>query len=259
VDSDWARALVTGAIWLVAVILLRVTLNGAFRRYEQRLAERDPSVAARRRTTYRFLVRVIVALVALIGIWSVFSIFPATQEVARAFLASGAVLALVAGLALTTPLGNLGSGVLLAFTQPIRLGDRITVDDHTGVVDDITLSYTALATDEGRRIFVPNTKMVSTTIVNRSVADPRRLVTVELPVRLDAPLEQARRVMKEAAARVPGGDLLEIDARIGTVTESTAWLTVDAYAPFAADTSRIASDIREHALAALGEAGLLRA
>jgi small-conductance mechanosensitive channel len=259
VDSDLARALITGAIWLVAVVLLRMALNAVFSRYERRLAERDPSVAARRRTTFRFLVRVIVALVALIGIWSVFSIFPATQEVARAFLASGAVLALVAGLALTTPLGNLGSGVLLAFTQPIRLGDRITVDDHTGVVDDITLSYTALATDEGRRIFVPNTKMVSTTIVNRSVADPRRLVTVELPVRIDAPLEEARRVTKEAAARVPGGSLLELDARIGTVTESTAWLSVDAYAPFSADTSRIASDIREHALAALAEAGLLRA
>jgi small-conductance mechanosensitive channel len=259
VDSDLARALITGAVWLVAVVLLRMGLNAAFARYERRLAERDASVAARRRTTFRFLLRVVVALVALIGIWSVLSIFPATQEVARAFLASGAVLALVAGLALTTPLGNLGSGVLLAFTQPIRLGDRITVDDHTGVVDDITLSYTALATDEGRRIFVPNTKMVSTTIVNRSVADPRRLVTVELPVRLDAPLDEARKVTKEAAARVPGGGSLELDARIGTVTESTAWLSVDVYAPFSADVSRIASDIREHALAALADAGLLRA
>ena len=66
------------------------------------------------------------------------SIFPATQEIARAFLASSAVLAVIAGLALTTPLGNLGSGVLLAFTQPVRLGDRITVDDHTGIVDEIT-------------------------------------------------------------------------------------------------------------------------
>jgi small-conductance mechanosensitive channel len=257
VDSDLVRALITGAVWLVAVIGLRMALTAVFGRYERRLAERDPSVAARRRTTFRFLVRVIVALVALIGVWSVLSIFPATQEIARAFLASGAVLALVAGLALTTPLGNLGSGVLLAFTQPIRLGDRITVDDHTGVVDDMTLSYTALATDEGRRIFVPNTKMVSTTIVNRSVADPRRLVTVELPVRLDAPLEKARRVTVEAAAQVPGGESLEVDVKVGQVTESTAWLSVVALAPFSADVSRIASDVREHALAALAEAGLL--
>ena len=47
------------------------------------------------------------------------------------------MLAVIAGLALTTPLGNLGSGVLLAFTQPVRLGDRITIDEHTGIVVDI--------------------------------------------------------------------------------------------------------------------------
>jgi small-conductance mechanosensitive channel len=257
VDSNLAKALLTAAVWIVAVLALRFALNTAFGRYERRLAERDPAVASRRRTTYRFLLRVVVALAALVGTWSVLSIFPETEEIARAFLASSAVLALVAGLALTTPLGNLGSGVLLAFTQPIRLGDRITVDDHTGVVDDMTLSYTALATDEGRRIYVPNTKMVSTTIVNRSVSDPRRLVTVELPVRLGAPLDDARRVTIEAAASVPGGESLELDVKVGQVTESTAWLSVVALAPISADVSRIASDIREHALSALGEAELL--
>ena len=61
-DSDLARALVTGAIWLVVVVGLRMALNAAFGRYERRLAERDPSVAARRRTTFRFLLRVVVAL-----------------------------------------------------------------------------------------------------------------------------------------------------------------------------------------------------
>ena len=256
-DSDLAQALVTAAIWLGVVSSCASALNAAFARYERRLAERDPTVAARRRTTYRFLLRVVVALAALIGTWSVLSIFAATQEIARAFLASSAVLALIAGLALTTPLGNLGSGVLLAFTQPIRLGDRITVGEHTGVVDDITLSYTRLATDEGRQIFVPNTQMVSTTLVNRSVADPRRLVTVQLPVRLGVPLDEARRVTADAAAKAAGGDVLEVDVQVGEVAERTVWLSVVAYAPFAADVSRVASDIREGAVTALAEAGLL--
>jgi len=259
VDSNLVRAIVTAAIWIGAVVVLRLALNAAFKRYERRLAERDPQVAARRRTTYRFLLRVVIALAALIGLWSVLSVFSATQEVARAFLASSAVLAVIAGLALTTPLGNLGSGVLLAFTQPIRLGDRITIDEHTGVVDDISLSYTALSTDEGRRILVPNSKMVSTTLVNRSVADPRRLVTVQLPLRLDAPLGEARRLTAEAAGGVPGGDALDLDVQVGELTERTAWISVVALAPFAADVSRVASDIRESALAALAEAGLLPA
>jgi small-conductance mechanosensitive channel len=257
VDSNAVRAIVTAAVWIVVVLVVRTLLNVAFGRYERRLSESDPSVAARRRTTYGFLLRMIVALVVIIGVWSVLSIFPATQEVSRAFLGSAAVLAVIAGLALTTPLGNLGSGVLLAFTQPVKLGDRITVDGHTGLVDEISLSYTALTTDEGRRIFVPNTRMVSTTLVNRSVDDPRRLVTVELPVRLGTSLGEARRLTMEAASRVPQGDELAIYVQIGDVTEKIAWLHVVAYAPFTADVSQVASEIREEAVAALATADLL--
>jgi small conductance mechanosensitive channel len=257
VDSHVVEALVSAGIWIVVLVVIRYSLRYAFDRYERRLAERDPAIAARRRTTFSFLLRVVIALVGLIGVWSVLSAFPATQQVASAFLASSAVLAVIAGLALTTPLGNLGSGVLLAFTQPVRLGDRITVDDYTGIVDEISLSYTALKTDEGRRIFVPNTRMVSTTLVNRSVDDPRRLVTVELPVRLGAPLSEARQVAMEAAAHVSQGESLAVYVQVGEVSETTAWLNVVAYAPFGADVSQVASEIREHALSALGEAELL--
>jgi small-conductance mechanosensitive channel len=172
--SDHAvHALVLAGVWLVVVIGLRFALNMAFTRYERRLAERDAMVAARRRTTFSFLVKIVIALVVLIGLWSALSVFPTTQEVASAFLASGAVIALIAGLALSTPLGNLGSGVLLAFTQPVRLGDRITVGDHTGVVRTISLSYTTLVTDEGPHVFVPNQRMVSEMLINRSVGGPR--------------------------------------------------------------------------------------
>lgn len=256
-DSNLVDALISAVIWIGVLVAVRWLLRRAFDRYEGRLAERDPAVAARRRTTFSFLLRIVIALVGLVGVWSVLSKFPATEQVASAFLASSAVLALIAGLALTTPLGNLGSGMLLAFTQPVRLGDRVTVDEHTGIVDDITLSYTALTTDEGRRVFVPNTRMVSTTLVNRSVDDPRRLVTVRLPVRLGASLADARRVAIEAAGKVPQGDALSVYVQVGDVTEKTAWLHVAAYAPFGADVSQIASEIRERALSALGEAELL--
>lgn len=253
------EAIVLALVWVGVLVVLRLGLWRAFRHYERRLSERDPSVAARRRTTFSVLMRVVIAVVALIGVWVVLSTFPATQEIARAFLASGAVLAVIAGLALTTPLGNLGSGVMLAFSQPVRLGDRITIADRTGVVDEITLSYTALQTDEGRRVFVPNREMVSSTLVNNSVADPRRLVTVELPVRLTASMATARRLTSDAVRAVESSQLLTFDVRVGALTEKTAWLNVVAYAPPGANVPEAASEIRERALDALGEAGLLPA
>jgi small conductance mechanosensitive channel len=255
VDSNLAKALVAAGIWIVVIVVVRLVLRLAFDRYERRLAERDPAVAARRRTTFSFLLRVIIALITLIGVWNVLTIFPVTQEVARAFLASSAVLALIAGLALTTPLGNLGSGVLLAFTQPIRLGDRITLGDHTGVVSAISLTYTQLVTDEDRYVFVPNTMMVSNVLVNRSVGDPRRIVTVRVPVAVGAPFADARKVAYEAASDVSGAETATVD--VGEIAEKVVWLEVVAYAPPGSKVSAIAGEIRERVLAALGERGFL--
>ena len=120
-------------------------------------------------------------IVATIGAWSVLSIFPQTDEIARALLASSAVLAVVAGLALSTPLGNLGAGVLVAFTQPVRIGDRVTINDNTGFVEQINMIYTVLVTDDERRVYVPNTQLTNTAIVNRTIRDPRRIVTANVP------------------------------------------------------------------------------
>jgi small-conductance mechanosensitive channel len=257
-SSNVVQAIVLAVVWTVVVVGVRSALRFAFARYERRLAEQDSTVASRRRTTFSFLLRVAIAVVALIGVWSVLSVFPATEEVAKAFLASSAVLALVAGVSLSTPLGNLGSGVLLAFTQPVRLGDRISVGEQTGVVEAITLSYTSLATDEGKRVFVPNQTMVSTMLVNRSVGDPRRVISIRVPVALGASLAEARRIALDAArGEAAAGSALE--AHISEVTEKTVWLEIAVFAAPTADLAGLSTAIRERALGALAEAKLLPA
>jgi len=259
VDERTVKALSTAAVWLVVVVVVRWLLGRAFAAWEKRHAETDPIAVARRRTTFSFLSRIVVAIVVVIGAWSVLSIFPQTAEVARALLASSAVLALIAGLALNTPLGNLGSGVLVAFTQPLRLGDRVTIGDQTGFVEQINLIYSVLVSDDERRIYIPNTQLTTTPIVNRTIRDPRRSVTAQLPVRLGVPLERARSVVMDAVRAVPGAERLDVRVTVGDVGDKVVWLNATAYAPLDSDVTRIASDLREQALHALGEADLLPA
>jgi small conductance mechanosensitive channel len=254
-DDRTVRALVTAAAWIAVVIAARWLLLFVYGRWERRRADRDPAAAARRRTTFSFLQRVLVALVAAIGVWSVLSIFPQTSEVARAILASSAVLAVFAGLALNTPLGNLGSGVLVAFTQPLRLGDRVTVGEQTGFVEQINLIYTELVTDDDRRIFVPNTQLTTTAIVNRTIKDPRRSVSALLPIRLGCDVAKARAVLEDAAAGTPG--IGDVRITVGEITDRLVWLTVAGFAPLTADVVAIGSDLRERSLTALAAAELL--
>jgi small conductance mechanosensitive channel len=253
------ETIVTAGVGLLAVLLVRWGLGVAMGRYERRLASRDAAEAARRRTTLVFLRRVAVALVAVIAVWNVLSIYPETDQIVNAILASGAVLALFVGLAFSTPLSNLGSGLLVAFAQPLRLGDRVTIGEHTGFVEEIDLLYTTLVTDEARRVFIPNSQLTSAMIVNRTIRDPRRVVSAEFPVRLGASLEQARATVYGAVEGIPGVRQGATRVLVGDVREGKVWLAVTASAPLDADVAQLGSDMRVTVLDALAKSDALAA
>jgi small conductance mechanosensitive channel len=249
-------AAITAAVGLVLLVLARWALKHALARYLIRAGERRPAdEVAVLRTRAAVLQRVIVAFLAAIVVWSVLSIFPTTDRLATTLLASGAVLALFFGLAFTTPLSNLGAGILLAFTQPVRLGDRVTIGEAAGEVEQINLIHTVLLTDDDRRIFIPNVQLMSSTVVNRTVKDPRRLVSVRLPVDLAAPLDRARAVVIEAARGVEPTE--DVSVAVADVGDKLAWLAVTAYAPAGTNVVQLASELRERGLAALAREELL--
>ena len=259
VSGRTVEAIVTAAVGLLIVLGVRFALGLAVDRYERRLASRDAAEAARRRTTLLFLRRVVVALVIVIAAWNVLSIYPETDQIVNAVLASGAVIALFVGLAFSTPLSNLGSGLLVAFAQPLQLGDRVTVSEHTGFVEEIDLLYTTLVTDEARRVFIPNSQLTSTMIVNRTIRDPRRVVSAEFPVRLGASLQEARETVLQAVEGLPGVRRGESRVLVGDVKNGAVWVTVTASAPLHADVAQLGSDLREAVLDALAKSDALAA
>ena len=167
------------------------------------------------------------------------------------------MLALFAGLAFSTPLSNLGSGLLVAFTQPLRLGDRITVGGETGFVEEIALIYTTLVTDDARRIFVPNTQLTTSMIVNRTIKDPRRAVTAHFPVSIAAPIPEARAALLTAISGLPGTSGETARVLVGEIDDRTVWLEAATYGPIDADVVSLTSELRERGLGALRNAGHL--
>ena len=256
--SDRAtQAIIAGGVGIALVVATRFTLDFAYGRYERHLKRRDPMGAARRRTTFNFVKRVLVALVATIAVWNVLALYDVTAEIGKALLASSAVLALFAGLAFSTPLSNLGSGLLVAFTQPLRLGDRVTVAGETGFVEEMDLIYTTLVTDDARRIFIPNTQLTTSMIVNRTIKDPRRLVAARFPVSIETPIDKARAALLAAIAQLPGASLADGRVLVGEISDRTVWLEAATYVAIDADVVSLSSELRERGLSALGERGFL--
>jgi len=82
------------------------------------------------------------------------------------FIAAIGALAFGASFALQGPLSNYGAGLIIIMTRPFTIGNTITIKEFGGVVEDITLSYTALSTEDGERITIPNKHIVGEVLKN---------------------------------------------------------------------------------------------
>src|SRR5439155_23779281 len=65
-------------------------------------------------------------------------------------------LALAYSLAFQDILKNFIAGLFMLVERPFRLGDEITVDNHTGIVENIEMRATTLRTSEGEQVITPN-------------------------------------------------------------------------------------------------------
>ena len=105
----------------------------------------------------------------MVGFFSALLVIPQVRAVAGGLLASSAVLGVIIGFASQRTLGNFVAGLLIAITQPVRLGDRVTYDGEDGVIEEIGLTYTFIRTTDRARLVVPNEKLASDTIRNSTI------------------------------------------------------------------------------------------
>ena len=85
---------------------------------------------------------------------------------------------LAIGLALQGSLSNLASGLLIVMQRLFLVGDYIEGGGVGGTVQEIRLFTTLLKTFDGRRVIVPNARLMNDNIVNYSVYPTRRVEVV---------------------------------------------------------------------------------
>jgi small-conductance mechanosensitive channel len=191
-NGDWISAAITMALTIgIAIVVDRYVLAHAGR-YATRVA--DVSRAAN--TRLRLVRRLIFVVILVIGASIALNYVAKLDKLATGLLASSAVIALIAGLAARQVLANPLAGIMLAITQPIRIGDTITIDEQDGRVEDLTLSYTFIDTGDGRLMVVPNEHIVTSVLFNRSTGDSSAPATASVWLPLDADLRKARSVLE---------------------------------------------------------------
>src|ERR687886_1800665 len=194
--SHWDRLIVVGVVMLCTLVLARLI--------DRRMAKRELSPETM--TRYRVVRRSVTTAIVFVGLLSALLVIPQIRAVAGGLLASSAVVGIVVGFASQRTLGNFVAGLLIAFTQPVRLGDTVTVEDTEGVVEEIGLIYTFVRTENDDRLVIPNEKLASDTIRNSTIRSREKVaeISVQVPLGRDvgAVVDRLRNLQEGADAYV---------------------------------------------------------
>jgi small-conductance mechanosensitive channel len=210
-ETLWHRPWFSAAVSLGVAFAIATFVDRALRGRIVRATVQRTGMSREADTRLRFVRRLIYATIVLIGVAVALSYFASVGRLAASLLASGAIAAAVIGFAARQVLANFVAGIMLAVTQPLRVGDWVTFEGHYGVVEDVRLNYTVLRSPSDQRIVIPNERLASGVLRNDTLVVDRVALDVAVWLPPEADVERAIAVL----ANETGQDV--------TVAEQVPW------------------------------------
>jgi small-conductance mechanosensitive channel len=236
VSDSWQRALIAGSVVAATLVIAKFV--------DWRISHRELTPGSA--TRYRVLRQTLVSVIIFVGVLSALLVIPQVRALAGGILASSAVIGLVIGFASQRTIGNVVAGILIAIAQPLRLGDRVTVEGTEGIVEEIGLTYTWIRTRDNDRLVVPNEKLASDSIRNSTIRSAETLAEVQVQVPASADLRAVVNSLQEDGEEVYVTDLAD-----------KATIVVRKRVPRIGETERAESELRLSVAERLKAAGVL--
>jgi small-conductance mechanosensitive channel len=232
----------------IGLRLLRITEDVLGQQLARR-ADDDGRRAAATRVGVLFLWMRVLTVVLTVGL--ALMSFPRVRVIGASLLASAGLLGIVFGMAARPVLTNLIAGIQLALTQPLKLGDTLTVGGTQGVVEDIRATYVLLRVWDGRRLVVPLTYFVEQPFENYTHRGRELLGTVKLWVDLGVPLDDLRDELRRLCAASSDWDGKTCSLAVSDVTPEAMQIGAVVGSSDGARLPALSSAVREGLLAYL--------
>lgn len=196
---EYGGAVVDGAfnvLMALGLLLLGLWLTGWVSGAVRRIAGRHEQIDATLAAFFASIARYVLMALVLIAVLDRFGV-QTTQIVA---VLGAATLAI--GLSLQGALSNVAAGVMLILFRPYRLGDFVELAGRRGVVQDVNIFITRLATPDNVAVILPNGQCWGAPILNFSTLGAR-MVEWTFHIAFDADVDRALKAVNEALAANP--------------------------------------------------------
>lgn len=184
---------------ILATIIIASVVNYFFKRMIKRSTEtmkNDP-------TNYLFLRHAVTALIYMVGFSIAIYMIPSLKALANSLLAGAGILAVAIGFASQHALSNVISGLFIIIFKPFRVNDRLQIQLHNGIVEDITLRHTVIRNFENKRILIPNAVISNEIIVNADFVEDKICRWIDVGISFDSDIDRAKALMAEEVGNHP--------------------------------------------------------
>lgn len=107
------------------------------------------------------------------------------------------------GFGLQGIISNFVSGIILVFERPIQEGDTIEVGPLLGDVTSIGIRSSKVRTYDGSEVIVPNNNLISNEVINWTLSDRKRRLTIRVGVAYGTNPRKVTRILVDTAAKHP--------------------------------------------------------
>jgi small-conductance mechanosensitive channel len=104
------------------------------------------------------------------------------------------------GFGLQSIVNNFVSGLILLAERPIKVGDWVHVGVHEGIVQRISVRSTEIKTFSRASVIVPNSELISTSVVNWMHGDRQGRIELQVGVAYGSDVEKVREILLQCAA-----------------------------------------------------------
>ena len=128
-------------------------------------------------------------------------------------------------------LSNLAGGLMILVSKPFSVGDFIDVASYTGTVTQTSLIYTHLLTSDHKVIYIPNSEISASKIINYTRQTERR-IEIFVTASYDSPIADVKNAIQEVLDRLP--DILKDPApevHVSAYQDSSIQYVVRGWAP----------------------------
>ncbi|MGZ9105594.1 MAG: mechanosensitive ion channel family protein, partial [Rhodoplanes sp.] len=107
------------------------------------------------------------------------------------------------GFGLQNVVNNFVCGLVLVFEHPIQVGDYIEVGPHYGQVTRIGFRSSMVLTQQGSEVVIPNAELIGNKVVNWSMSDAIRRVSIPVPVSFGTDTPRVIELLQSVAGANP--------------------------------------------------------